>query len=77
MFQLLKKTLFVFLQASAVVDFYSFELYEEQMKEVANCGLSQKLRHESKKLQEQCVYQNYFNVCSEIFSKIGAQAKFF
>ena len=43
------------------------------MKKVINCGLSTKLRHESKKVYKQNVYQVKFYVFSPKFNKIGPQ----
>ena len=45
------------------------------MKKVINCGLSQKLKHDSKKIHEQNVYHFELYVCSQQFSKIGPQIK--
>ena len=54
--------------------FFFFEK-KKKMKKNTHCKLSQKLRHEYKKVHEQNIYQIKLYVCSPNFSKISPQTK--
>ena len=67
------KTVFVFVLARSVNDFYSFEIYRKSLVKIKICRFSQKLSSESKKKsheQKSLTIQIYIEV--QNFRKIGS-----